>query len=156
MKGLCMPINSTVAARFWAKVDRKSPDECWPWLASRVPDGYGQIKIAGKMLKAHRVAYVLTFGDIGDLKVLHSCDNPPCCNPAHLFKGTTADNNRDKAEKGRCVIFKGSEHPLARLSPEQVQVVRDDPRPSKELARALGVSYILVWRIRSGRTYIQE
>ena len=91
--------------RFWAKVDRASSDACWPWLATHGRFGYGEFKVggrSGRSVKAHRVAWELTHGPISDgLFVLHRCDNPPCCNPGHLFLGTHADNMRDMAQKGR-------------------------------------------------------
>lgn len=66
-------------------------------------DGYGQFKLqsGGSPKRASRIAWLLTYGDPGTLCVLHRCDNPPCCNPGHLFLGTVADNNADKKAKGR-------------------------------------------------------
>lgn len=89
-------------AAFWSRVDRRGPDECWEWTASRYPTGYGYITIGGKKSYAHRVAYELTHGPIpGGLHICHRCDNPPCCNPAHLFAGTAKDNMQDRDRKGR-------------------------------------------------------
>lgn len=97
------------AERFWAKVDRTGgPDACWPWLATPNPSGYG-VAYAGKSPTgqnrtrlAHRVAWELAKGsDPGTAFVLHRCDNPPCCNPAHLFLGDAEANARDMAAKGR-------------------------------------------------------
>lgn len=94
-----------LAERFWPKVDQRSGDECWPWLGSLGTKGYGQILAEGlprRLLYAHRVAYTLAVGPIPDgIDVLHSCDNPPCCRPDHLFLGTQGDNNRDRHAKGR-------------------------------------------------------
>lgn len=89
-------------ARFWAKVDRSGgPDACWPWMVSTSTNGYGQIRWRGKRATAHRIAYELANGiplvDDG----CHRCDNPPCCNPAHIFDGTALDNMRDRVAKGR-------------------------------------------------------
>jgi len=95
--------------RFWGKVDRRRDDECWPWTASVTRHGYGQIMVGAygtgsrpRPLRANRVAWELTHGPIPDgLWVLHSCDNPSCCNPSHLFLGTQTENMRDAADKGR-------------------------------------------------------
>lgn len=92
--------------RFWSSVEMRAPDECWPWLRFKNDKGYGITKVTINKRrynsKTQRLAWLLTFGDIPDgLHVLHTCDNPPCCNPAHLFLGTNGDNMRDKVEKGR-------------------------------------------------------
>jgi HNH endonuclease len=93
----------TLAERFWAKVDRSAgPDGCWPWTGARFWFGHGAIKIDGRPWGAHRIAWELTNGPIPDgLQANHRCDNPPCCNPAHLFLGTQLDNVRDMDAKGR-------------------------------------------------------
>ncbi len=93
-----------VAARFWSKVDRSGgPDACWPWLASCFDNGYGQFKVGIQNRKAHRVAWELVNGSIpkGMLMMHAECDNPPCCNPAHLKPGTNAENSQDMVSKGR-------------------------------------------------------
>jgi hypothetical protein len=75
---------------------------CWTWIGSRNRDGYGQFKLNGKLMRPHRVAYELAFGPIPPgAQILHSCDNPSCCNPNHLRTGTHQDNMDDKAERGR-------------------------------------------------------
>lgn len=94
-----------LADRFAAKVAKSGPDECWPWQGYRVPKGYGMIQSggrSGKPLNAHRVAYELGYGSIPEgMMVCHHCDNPPCCNPRHLFLGKPKDNTRDMVRKGR-------------------------------------------------------
>jgi hypothetical protein len=93
-------------AAFWAFV-RKDPDGCWAWTgASSAPPQhdarYGTFRVAGKMRKAHRIAYLLTYEeDPGAAEVLHSCDNTLCVRPDHLSLGTHADNMHDMITKGR-------------------------------------------------------
>lgn len=89
--------------RFWAKVQVGHADECWPWLAYRNDDGYGMFRYEGEahMGRAHVAAWKITNVDTGGLCVLHRCDNPPCCNPDHLFLGTQQDNIWDMHRKGR-------------------------------------------------------
>jgi hypothetical protein len=92
---------------FWARVDRSG--DCWEWQGSRTPAGYGKVirqspgdpstVLSGR---AHRLSYLMAYGPPPpDLFVLHTCDNPPCVNPAHLFLGTAEDNARDMSRKGR-------------------------------------------------------
>jgi hypothetical protein len=88
------------AVRFWARVDRSG--ECWLWLGSHHEFGYGWFWANGRSWNAHRVAWELTNGVIPSGRVvMHTCDNPPCVNPAHLRLGTVADNQSDMAAKGR-------------------------------------------------------
>ena len=105
-------------ARFWSKVDRRGTDECWPWTAGKTC-GYGVFSPAHhSQRRAHRVAFELVNGQIPDgLFVCHRCNNPPCCNPAHLYIGTHADNMRDRRASGHYAV--GDAHP-ARLHPERV------------------------------------
>lgn len=91
---------------FWAKVDKRGPNECWEWTGNK-SGGYGALCISPKMVKAHRISWMLHFGDIPEgggthgICVLHKCDNPGCVNPQHLFLGTNADNARDRESKSR-------------------------------------------------------
>lgn len=89
----------TVADRLVMLADGEN---CWEWRWSTNPDGYGEIRIGGKKMRAHRVAYHVAYGeDPGRRHVLHSCDNPPCVNPGHLRLGTHTDNMRDRSSRGR-------------------------------------------------------
>ena len=126
--------------RFGAKINKGEPDECWLWVGARNPSGYGKIKAHGGFLAAHRVAFALAHGPIlPGMCVCHSCDNPPCCNPAHLFLGTNKDNTLDAIAKGRIAIGRrcgaythpenrprGSSHGNAKLNEALVVAIRRD------------------------------
>ena len=95
---------------------------CLEWTAYKNPQGYGRCKtgLGGQMLYAHRLAYFLATGtDPGEMLVCHTCDNPSCVNPAHLFLGTYSDNLRDMLTKGRENPVRGNNH-HARLRPERM------------------------------------
>lgn len=83
--------------RLWAGIDKRGPDECWPWTRSCSKGGYGQLWVSGTVQYVHRLVVEAPAGS----EVLHSCDNPPCCNPAHLTVGTHAANMADHRRKGR-------------------------------------------------------
>jgi hypothetical protein len=120
---------------FWSKVDQSGgPDACWTWTLGRDKDGYGLTKVNRKTTRAHRVAWALANGPIPDgLWVLHECDNPPCCNPRHLWLGTVVDNGADKAAKGRTVAPCGERHG-SRTHPERV--LRGSSQPCSKLTEA--------------------
>lgn len=94
----------TIEERFWQKVTKLSDDECWPWIANKNNKGYGMlywIKYGRKIL-AHRVSHEIHNAPIdATMCVLHKCDNPPCCNPDHLFLGDAEVNAKDRESKGR-------------------------------------------------------
>ena len=130
-------------ARFWSKVRKGKPDECWPWL-SRTARGYRRFWLGERhpTYKAHRIAWVLANGPIPDgLCVCHHCDNRICMNPAHLFLGTNADNSADMIAKGRQV--RGSRHHFAKLTAEQVRSIRKEYASGRiaqpQLARRYGI-----------------
>lgn len=146
--------------RFWEKIDQSTgPDGCWPWLGGVDADGYGLTKFeaGGPTSGAHRVAFRLRKGLIPDgMRVLHECDNPPCCNPAHLFLGTDKDNSDDKIEKGRDRKSHGEDHERAKLTVPQVLLirVRDAAGDSRRgMARELGLNRKTVWNICERRSW---
>lgn len=155
--------------RFFRYVDRRGDNECWPWRKARV-GGYGVFNVKPRrQLKAHRIAYFLATGsEPGVLCVCHHCDNPPCCNPAHMFLGTVGDNNADKGRKGRAPsgdnswtrkhperlargdrngmrvhpesVRRGSSNGAARLNEDKVREIRTKYANGQSMA-SLGVEY---------------
>ncbi len=105
-----IPLSAKDKMRFHQYI--KKTDTCWEWLKGRGPQGYGKFWYGNYTWGTHRVAYFLHYGvDPDQLLVCHTCDNPACCNPDHLFLGTHLDNNRDRDAKGH--TYKGQTHHLA-------------------------------------------
>lgn len=129
--------------RFWDKV-LKVENGCWEWQAARDKDGYGKFGQNRKDLRAHRVAYKLMVDEIPDgVHVLHRCDNPPCCNPDHLFLGTNTDNMRDKMAKGRDNSWKvsGENNVDAKLTNYDILAIRLEYAMGGNTQRKIGAAY---------------
>jgi hypothetical protein len=123
------------------------PSGCLEWQGYRDELGYGTLRCDGKQRKAHRVAWIISNGQISEgLDCLHHCDNPACCEVEHLFLGTHADNNADMKAKGRAVYVSGERSGNAKLSADQVREIRALYQPGSSefgqgaLGRRFGVS----------------
>jgi hypothetical protein len=157
------PPRLTFEERFWAKVDVRGPDECWPWTSALNEHGYGVIRPEGQRsgpgLKAHRVAAEMAGMDVEGWHVLHSCDNPPCVNAAHLRPGTPADNAADRVDRNRNP--RGSTTGTAKLTEQQALEIRRRRRAGEgrnDIAAEFSVSGSTVTRIASGQgwTHLPE
>lgn len=142
--------------RFLEHVERGAQNDCWPWRRS-TNHGYGRFKIAShKTVPAHRAAWALANDrDPGALSVRHRCDNPTCCNPAHLEIGTHADNMADKVARGRCRTGDqaGTSNPRALITDEQLAEIVErlkDGEPNTSIARDYPIGHSMVSKIRTG------
>lgn len=102
---------ASLSDRLSARIDSSAgPTACWNWRGCKTPQGYGKIGIRRRSVYVHRLSFELAHGVsiARDTLVCHRCDNPSCCNPAHLFLGTVADNVRDSVAKGRWGLNRGS------------------------------------------------
>lgn len=92
----------TIEERFWRKVKKGEENSCWEWIAGRTIDGYGSFWFNNRVMKSHKVSYLLHTGDVPTgMCVCHTCDNPLCVNPKHLWLGTQLENIEDRQKKGR-------------------------------------------------------
>jgi hypothetical protein len=152
----------SLADRFWEKVDVRSPDECWEWKArAKTAFGYGRMTAGRNVhLKSHRVSWTLANGQIPKgMNVCHSCDNPACCNPRHLFLGTHLDNVRDMMVKGRMrkpPLHHGEAHHAVAIPTSELPFIKSSRLTAKELAVRYNVSQKTIYRIKAGRTRVHE
>lgn len=142
--------------RFWAKVAVVDGDACWLWTARCFPKGYGQFAINSRPALAHRIAWELTHGAVpAGLVVMHTCDNPPCCNPAHLRPGTQSQNIVDSVTKGRHrTCRQGGEHNASvKLTDQQVDEIRElrGVRSQRLIASEFGISQQHVSELQAGK-----
>ena len=150
----------------WSKVDVKGEDECWPWKGFINHDGYGRTWIDGYGYYAHRVIFDLanpntitrsapkSTDEFGF--VLHTCDNPICCNPKHLWAGTHKDNMDDKVKKGRSPDFSGDKGPRCKLTMEQAKEARElrkNGASVRDLAEQFGLSLPSMKTLLRGQSY---
>lgn len=146
---------------FWTKV--KKTDSCWLWMR-RTDDitGYGRVNINGHNYNAHRIAWMITFGEIPDnnsyhgICVLHKCDNRKCVNPNHLFLGTQKDNMRDAKQKHRLSgKLVGEKNGRSKLTWNDVAKIKSliGTFTYKEIAKQFKVAITQIHYIKYGKTW---
>jgi HNH endonuclease len=141
------------AQRFWTKVSKPdNPNGCWLWTGciNKRRRGYGQFRLRGQLVSAHRAAWILTHGNVAaELDVCHRCDNPSCVRPDHLFVGTRGDNMRDCANKNR---LHAQQHPEAfKWGPEHEFYRRPEAWPRGEKVYGAKLTAANVREIRQRR-----
>ena len=154
-----MPAYRPLRERFGEKYVVRD-DGCWEWTAARHEKGYGIIGVGGsRTSRAHRVSWQLHRGPIPAGKlVCHSCDNPACVNPAHLFIGTAKDNSQDMLSKGRCRLpnNRGERASWAKLTAAQARDIATRRMSARRFANLYGVSRSAVFRIWEGKNWSSE
>lgn len=147
--------HENIAMRVLRLVDMRDDDECWPFKG-RLNHGYGVIGYGQRDHLAHRLVFqIIKQSNIDGMIVCHSCDNPRCCNPGHLWLGSQQDNMADMKRKGRCRNggLKGVDHGGAKLTDADVIAIRQSSETPTVLGRQYGVTYQQIQSIRSRKTW---
>lgn len=146
-------LTSQEIKRFWSYVNKSHGQgpkgTCWEWQRGRIQTGYGHFRARGRRCTTHRLAFLLTKDYWPGLHVCHSCDNPPCCNPDHLFEGTPHDNRQDAMAKGRTTL--GERDGMSKLTDDQVREIRSicatGGRFQHSIAKQFGVTQTVISQI---------
>jgi len=147
-------MSKTMEERFWEKVDKRGPEECWPWTAASQPEGYGNFWDGESHVGAHRVSFKLEHGDPDGEVVRHTCDNPSCVNPRHLLTGDHQDNARDREERNPR-DRSGENAGRSKLTEEDVQEIKSrlGEDTQEELAEEFEVSRSAISHIALGNNW---
>lgn len=140
--------------RFWNKVDQSGgPDACWPWMGTRKKSEHGHFRIDGHVEQCGRIVLSLTLGlPLRDKWwACHRCDNPPCCNPAHLFVGDSQANTADMVAKKRHAF--GEKSGMAKLTDDAVRLIRSMSGSGPKIAERFGVKKAAIYAVRARRTW---
>jgi hypothetical protein len=147
-------VTPKLEARFWSKVAKGGPKDCWEWTAHLSQAGYGRIFIEGISRNAcHASLAIAGKSRPPGLHALHSCDNRKCVNPAHLRWGTAKENGRDKSTRGRCPDVRGEKHPYSTLTEASVRRIYRQAGTLISIAKEYGVTISTVWAIKHRRLW---
>jgi HNH endonuclease len=154
------PPKPTTEERIWNLIDVRGPDECWEWQGTRASlrGGYGVINADGRLLRVHRWVLEQSTGPLPRaILACHHCDNPPCCNPAHLYAGSHRDNAVDASARGLLRPARGARNPNVKLTREQVVEARANYTGRrgelKALCEKFGVDRSTMARALDGRNW---
>ena len=160
-KRIFKKLQMTPEQRFWSKVDRNGVNGCWLWKTGKDKDGYGKFNPTKlQHIRAHRFSFWLVNGIIPKgMFVCHSCDNPSCVNPKHLFLGSPKDNTRDMIRKGRANRLRGEDCSWSKLSDESIKMIRGLYKRSDltqyALAKKFNISQAQISNIVTGKRWSQ-
>jgi hypothetical protein len=150
--------SGNLVARFFARVERRGENDCWPWTGRLDENGYGVFDVDNRPNIASRVSLEIHLGKKlpAHIFACHHCDNPPCVNPEHLFPGTQQQNMKDAGRKGRV----GGNHGrlgtcinTSKLNEEKVIEIKRSQDPAKLIAEKYGVSATAIRLIRNGKNW---
>lgn len=138
---------------FWINVEVKEAKDCWPWKKFKKPDGYGLFRFNRGKWMSHRFAFWIINKTLPRF-VCHTCDNPSCCNPNHLFAGDAAKNNKDMVAKGRQA--RGEGHGTSRFTEKIIKEMRnlyEGGASQRALAKKYQTDRIVIQRIVNRKTW---
>lgn len=145
-----------ISMRLMKRIAIGSDEECWPYRGRRTEFGHGCIDWNGRPWGAHQIMYMIIYGQIPKgMCVCHTCDNPICCNPGHLWLGSPSDNSRDMWDKGRGRVksFRGETHGMAKLTEADVLSIRGSVDSDTELAKRHDVCALTIRNVRTRRSW---
>lgn len=148
-------MKGTLEQRFWNYVNKRGEDECWEWTGAINSWGYGKLRLGYKMKQAHRVSYILHYGEPPNgLDICHKCNNKRCVNPKHLYAGTESENLMQASRDGLLKPKKGEDHPAHVLTEKQVIEIRQySAIGPASLARIYGVNASTIRAILHNRKW---
>ena len=148
-----LPAAESELREFITANSRPAPSGCWLWQRYKLPKGHGRIRWGERMELAHRLAFRAWVEDPGEMQVCHRCDVPECVNPEHLFRGTHAENMRDRNAKGRTARGEAAARSLPRSRVELIRFLASSGVKRSAIAREVSVSSSTVSRILDGKRW---
>ena len=153
-------MENQIIKRLYAKIVCDIKTQCWNWTGPLNEHGYGRISMNSKNTYIHRIMYQYFYGDIPEDKplVLHTCDNPKCCNPKHLYAGTQKDNAQDRVKRNPDSWSKktgrmGEKNHAAKLTEKQVIEIRTSQETQNTIAKRFNVGRTIISLIKNRKTW---